>query len=89
MGKVTEAFRSDEGEPSYKVKWTLNLLPSMNQDQLHIADTLGSIDDLEVLETESVQCLLDYKWGTYARYFHYFGGFIHAIHVLTFCLYVD
>ena len=49
----------------YKVKYTLNLLPSVQKaDQ--IMDIIGVSENIDLFETEVIKGMIEYKWNTFA-----------------------
>ena len=49
----------------YRVKYTLNLLPSVeNADQ--IMDIIGVSENFDLFDTEVIKGMIEYKWNTFA-----------------------
>lgn len=53
-----------------------------------IIDAVSNSDELAIFETDSIRDMVDYKWKTYARKQHLFGGFIHLIYIFTLIAYI-
>jgi hypothetical protein len=80
---------NEEGVKIYKIKYTLNLLPSISEDKDSLMTALGETNELKILSTKVIRDVLEFRWNTYAYKFHYIGLFIHVIYVLVFNIYVS
>lgn len=49
-----------------KIKYTLNILPSMSEKMATLMEGLGETEELEVFDTKSVMDMIDFKWRKYA-----------------------
>jgi hypothetical protein len=79
----------------YKIQYTLNLLPlSTYQDGESfllndLLSALGESDELELFNCDVVKDFIDFQWGSYAKFLHYFGGAVHLLYVLLFMIYTN
>jgi hypothetical protein len=80
----------------YKIKYTLNLLPSIAYDEEEkptlmndLMEMFGQTEELGIFKTKVVNDFFEFQWNTYAKHLHYFGGTIHLIYVLLFTCYVQ
>ena len=51
----------------FKIKYTLNILPSVCQKDLSLMETCGNVNDLCIFNAKSLQDLLEFKWNKYAK----------------------
>jgi len=85
----------DKEKKFYKIKYTLNLLPSVtyqNGESIlmnELMDILGNTEELEIFRTKAVEDFFTYQWENYAKHLHYFGGFVHFVYVILFFIYCD
>lgn len=61
----------------------------MSEEDGTIMDAIANSDELSIYETDLVKDLIDFKWLTYARRQHLFGGFVHLIYVLILIVYIS
>lgn len=80
----------DTKERIFKIKYTLNILPSINMDEEEdtLISSLCDTEDLEMFECKALDDLLQYKWIMYAFKLHLFGLITHLAYVLVFSYYV-
>lgn len=79
----------------YKIKYTLNILPSVTyvddacSGVNDLLEALGDTDEQEIFDTRIVKDFYEYQWQNYAKHVHYFGAGIHLIYCLVFLTYVN
>ena len=84
-----EQSSDDQGDRIYKIKYTMNLLPSIDLQDASLMEALSETEELEIFDCKVVKELIEFKWTTYAGRYHYVGAFIHLVFVLTFNYYVS
>lgn len=75
-------------EKVYKIRYNLNLLTSMSEEDGTIMDAVASSEELPIFETEMIMDMIDYKWRTYARRQHLIGGFFHLCYIFLLLEYI-
>ena len=75
-------------EKVYKIKYQLNLLTSMSEEDGSLMDAVASSNELAIFETDMIRDMIDYKWRTYAKRQHLFGGFVHLVYVVVLGFYI-
>jgi hypothetical protein len=72
----------------FKIQYHVNLLPRMGsgfeQMMAYLAD-----EDVEIFNAAAVRCLIEFKWGQYARQMQAFSAGTFAVYVVTYYLFVD
>lgn len=76
-------------EKVYKIKYQLNILTSVSEEDGPLMDAVANSDELAIFETDMVRDMIDYKWRTYARRQHLCGGFVHLVYVLVLIAYIS
>jgi hypothetical protein len=74
----------------YKIKYSLNILPSMNdacEDDL--MEAIIRSDEMIIFESEGVIDMVDYKWTAFAFKRHMIGAFFHAIYLGCLLAYIN
>ena len=79
----------DQDKKLYKIKYTINILPSINESEESLMEALGETNELKIFQSKVIKEFIQFKWDTYAGKFHYIGAFIHIIYVLIFNVYVS
>jgi len=52
---------------AYKIKYTLNVLPSMLESEGRIIAALAGSEELEIFACPAVKELIQFKWESYAK----------------------
>ena len=78
-----------EIKKTYKIKYTVNLLPAIDEEDESIMDILGETDNIDVFHASVVKGLLDFKWTKYASRVHKLSAVIHILYIILFLIYVD
>ena len=75
----------------FKIKYTLNLLPQIDNYQHHdrFMELLGDTDQIELFQTKVVKDLIQFKWDEYGKNVHYLAATVHGIYVITFLVHLD
>jgi hypothetical protein len=73
----------------YKIRYTLNVLPSMREDEGRLIAALAHSDELDIFNCPAVKELLQFKWERYARTQQFIGAAIHVIYILTLIGYIQ
>jgi hypothetical protein len=73
----------------YKIKYQLNLITSMSEEDGTLMNAVADSEELGIFKTDMIMDMIDYKWKTYARNQHLFGGFIHLCYVIVLILYIN
>ena len=79
-----------EEERVYKIKYSLNILPSMNagcKDDL--MEAIINSDEKEIFESEALTDMVDFKWEKYAFRRHIIGAFFHLVYLTCLLLYIN
>lgn len=73
-----------------KIKYTLNILPSINihENQDTLISSLCDVENLEIFECKALDDLLQFKWIMYSYKTHIFGLVMHLAYVLVFSYFV-
>jgi len=61
----------------------------MGTESDELMNILGSTDHVEILFTEVVKGLADFKWNKYAKKLHYLGAGIHFLYLVIFLIYIN
>lgn len=76
----------------YRIKYTLNILPSINDHENSSSSLMracGSTDELEIFKSKALGDLLEFKWCAYAGTIHKVGLFSHCCYVAAFSAFVN
>jgi len=93
IGTVTHlpiGHHDEEEERVYKIKYSLNVLPSMNdfcKDDL--MEAIIRTDENDVFISEAVMDMVDFKWQKYAFKRHMIGAFFHIIYLSCLLAYIS
>jgi hypothetical protein len=85
--------KEKQGERFYKIKYTLNMLPSVtykNGESIMFNDfmeVMCSTEELDIFRTKVVEDFFEHQWNNYAKHLHYFGALIHLIYIILFSAY--
>jgi len=52
-------------------------------------DAVSNSEELGIFETDTVRDMIDYKWNSFAKKQHLFGGFVHMVYVVVLILYIN
>jgi len=52
-------------------------------------DAVSNSEELEIFETDTIRDMIDYKWETFAKRQHLFGGFVHLCYLIVLILYIN
>jgi len=52
-------------------------------------DAVSNSDELAIFNTDTIRDMIDYKWETFARRQHLFGGFVHMCYLVVLILYIN
>jgi hypothetical protein len=85
---VTPLFSAEESKKLYKIKYTLNILPSMCEDHGTLMDTAGQTDELRIFECKALIDYIEFKWTNYAGPIHKVGATFHAMYLMVYSLFV-
>ena len=86
--QLSEIGSFKEMKKVYKVKYTLNILPSMSERVTTLMDALGDTEELDVFECKAVMDMIDFKWLQYSRQVHYMGLIAHMMYLGFFSIYI-
>ena len=89
FGENKEKENNQDQNRVYKIKYTLNLLPSIDLQDASLMEALSETEELEIFNCKVVKELIDFKWTTYAGKYHFIGASIHLGFVLCFNYYVS
>ena len=69
MKAIKNLGRAEEEEKVFKIRYTYNILPSVEEGEQYgtIINALATTNELQALLVESVQSLIDYKWTSFAK----------------------
>ena len=84
-----EEARRSVNQRVHKIIYSINLLPSMHNDEVSLMSHLASTTQIEIFNTKAVQNLIEFKWNNYAKAFHFIFAFIHMIYLTTFLFYIN
>ena len=73
----------------YKIKYTLNILPSIDEFEDSLMNACGETVEVEIFESKVIRDLIEFRWNKYAGKFHYIGLSIHTLYVILFNFYVS
>ena len=73
----------------FKIKYQLNILPSVSEEDGQLMGAIQDSDELEIFETELVKDLIDYKWQRFAQKQHMFAACIHITYVICLIVYIN
>lgn len=89
-----EKIKSQKGlaalanEKEVKIKYEVNILPFVNEDNDLLIDAISNSDDLDIFNTDVVMDLIDYKWNKFAKRVHYIGWVIHMFYISVLIAYI-
>lgn len=91
VGTVTHLpIGHHEEEKVYKIKYSLNILPSLNDGcEGDLMEAIIGTDENEIFISEAVMDMVDYKWDTYAFKTHMIGAVFHLIYSGCLIAYID
>lgn len=75
-------------EKVYKMKYKLNFLLSMAQDDGPLIEAIANSEELAIYKTQIIRDVIDYKWATFAKNMQIFGAMIHIIYVSCLIQYI-
>ena len=80
----------DDDQRVYKIKYSLNVLPSMNDlcDEDLMEAIIRSEED-NIFTSEAVVDMIEFKWQKYAFRRHMIGAFFHMIYLTCLLLYIN
>ena len=87
--KRQENIFGEKSEILFKIKYTLNILPSVDQSELSLMETCGNVQYLCIFNAKSLQDLLEFKWNNYAKQVHYIGFLSHLLYLIVFSAHVS
>lgn len=61
----------------------------MSEEDGTLMDAVANSDELGIFKTDLIKDMIDYKWNTFARRQHLFGGFVHLCYVIVLIMYVN
>ena len=79
----------------YKIKYTLNLLPTATYTNgvclkvNELMDSLVESNEFAIFDSKIVKDFYDFHWNSYAKHMHYFGAVLHFAYVALFTIYVN
>lgn len=91
-GKLAHRLFGMEKEDAkvYKIKYSLNILPSMNDAcEEDLMEAIIRSEELKIFESEGVIDMVDYKWDAFAFRRHLIGTFFHLIYLVCLIAYID
>ena len=53
----------DEDQKVYKIQYTLNLLPNIDESVDSLMEACGETDELEIFECEVLKNFIEFKWN--------------------------
>ena len=69
------------------MKYTLNVLPGMSEEDGTLMDTIGNTEELSIFESKTLITYIEFKWDSYAAKIHRIGAVLHLIYLIAFsCL---
>lgn len=77
-----------ESKKIYKIKYTLNILPSMSEEEETLMNTAGQTDELEIFDCKALIDYIEFKWTNYAGPIHKVGATFHAMYIFVFSWFV-
>jgi hypothetical protein len=84
---IMEAVIQNE-EKQYKIKYYVNMLTSMSEEDGQIIEAIANSEELEIFQVDVVKDLIDYKWKAFAASVHWFGWLIHMLYILALQMYI-
>jgi hypothetical protein len=74
----------------YKIKYTLNVLPGMlEEDDGTLMDTAGQTDELSIFSCKALIDYIEFKWINYAGTIHMVGALFHVLYAAVFSVFVN
>jgi hypothetical protein len=81
MDKKRDLNFDTTSEKVFKIKYNVNLLASMSEDNGKIISAIVNSDELEIFKTEFVIDLIDFKWQQFAQKSHLIGAAFHFMYL--------
>lgn len=79
-----------DNERIYKIKYCLNILPSMNEKSEHdLMEALCNTEELDIFATDSIRTMINYKWATYGFNSHCLGCIVHICYIVVVVLFIS
>lgn len=73
-----------------KIKYTLNILPSIQENSSNtLVNALGKTDELSIFNSKVLFDLLEFKWQAYAGTIHKVSLLSHCCYVITFTIFIN
>lgn len=90
LGKAAAKLAGENVEGTvYKIKYTLNLLPSMLEQDGRLIPALAASEELDIFNCSAVKELLQFKWKAHAEKRQLLGATIHVIYICTLIAYIQ
>jgi hypothetical protein len=75
-------------EKVYKIKYNLNILTSMSEENGQLIGAIAGSDELSIFETDLIKDMVDYKWQEFAQSKHRFAACVHISYITTMMCYI-
>lgn len=102
---VKDENANEDSMKVYKIKFEINLLPSIGEYKVEDPDNKGKFifknkgvslmnlaadtEEMTIFNTEAFGILIDYKWQQYGQKHHIFGSAMHLFYVICIIVYVN
>jgi len=86
--ELKSMLAKDNSGKQFKMRYQINLLPSMSEDEGQIIQAIANSEELELFKTDAVKDLVNYKWGAFASSVHWFGWLIHMLYIISLQMYI-
>lgn len=73
---------------AFKIRYHVNLLPSMLQNDGSLMDAIAESDEAEIFRTECVIDLIDFKWDAFANSTQRWGVYTNVLYSVAMIVYV-
>ena len=93
-----DKYRVTGKKKMYKMKYTLNILPmigeylqdgKLEREGIKLMELCYDSEELEIFDQQLIMDIIEFKWNSYARQWHYFGAFMHFFYMFTVIIYVN
>ena len=89
-----DIFGVIEPQKIFKIKYTLNILPSIKTEgDESLMDTVGKIDcyseQENIFNCNALRDLINFKWKKYAKKVHYMGFAFHTVYLFVFSIFIN
>jgi len=77
--KKIHAAKDKPNAKVYKIKYNLNIIPSMSEKDGQIIEAIANSNELEIFKTKVVKDLVKFKWDQFGYWIHMIMFMVHLL----------